>query len=161
MFYLWSVLERNLLDQINRRILVELQRDATVSLAVLSEKVGLSQTPCWNRIKRLEADGYIRSRVALLDRDKLNLGTTVFVAVKATSHDEKWLEDFARAVAVIPEIVELYRMSGDTDYLLKVVCRDIADYDRIYKKLIRATPMRDVSSSFAMEQIKYTTELPI
>lgn len=148
-------------DQINRRILIELQRDATMSLAVLSEKVGLSQTPCWNRIKKLEADGFIRTRVALLDREKLSLGTTVFVAVKATSHDEKWLADFARAVAVIPEIVELYRMSGDTDYLLKVVCQDIADYDRIYKKLIRATPMRDVSSSFAMEQIKYTTELPL
>lgn len=128
---------------------------------MLSEKVGLSQTPCWNRIKRLESDGIIRSRVALLDRDRLNLGTTAFVAVKATSHDEKWLAEFARAVAAIPEIVELYRMAGETDYLLKVVCRDIADYDRIYKKLIRATPMRDVSSSFAMEQIKYTTELPI
>lgn len=150
-----------MLDPINRRILVELQRDATLSLAALAEKVGLSQTPCWNRIKRLEIDGYIRGRVALLDRERLELGTTVFVAVKANSHDEKWLEDFARAVEIIPEIVELYRMSGDTDYLLKVVCRDIADYDRIYKKLIRATPMRDVSSSFAMEQIKYTTQLPL
>lgn len=153
--------KNNLLDHVNRRILAELQRDATVSLATLSEKVGLSQTPCWNRIKRMESDGLIRCRVALLDRERLDLGTTVFVAVKVSSHDEKWLDAFARAVAAIPEIVELYRMSGDTDYLLKVVCRDIADYDRIYKKLIRATPMRDVSSSFAMEQIKYTTELPL
>lgn len=149
------------LDSLDRKILTCLQRDATVSIAALADAVGLSQTPCWKRVKRLEAEGYIRERVALLDRDRLDLGVTVFVAVKTNQHDEAWLTAFADAVARFPEVVEFYRMSGDTDYLLKIVCRDIADYDRIYKKLIRSAALFDVSSSFAMEQIKYTTELPI
>jgi len=148
-------------DDADRRILVALQRDATLTLGELSAKVGLSQTPCWKRVKRLEASGYIRGRVALLHRDKLGLGVTVFVAVRAGRHDEEWLDAFARGVALIPEVVEFYRMSGEIDYLLKVVCADIADYDRIYKKLIRAAPLTDVSSSFAMEQIKCTTEIPL
>lgn len=150
-----------LLDASDRRILRALQRDASLSLSELSAEVGLSQTPCWKRVKRLEAEGVIRGRVALLDRDKVGLGTTVFVAIKANIHDEDWLDSFARGVAAIPEVVEFYRMSGETDYLLKIVCAGIADYDRIYKGLIRTAPMHDVSSSFAMEQIKYTTEAPI
>lgn len=149
------------LDAIDRRILRELQRDGALSAAALGERVGLSATPCWKRVRRLEDDGVIAGRVALLDRDRLGLGVTVFVSIRTARHDEAWLEDFARAVAAIPEIVELYRMSGEVDYLLKIVCADIGDYDRIYKKLIRAVPLTDVSSSFAMERIKSTTEIPL
>lgn len=151
----------NQLDPIDRRILTSLQRDATLSIAELAERVGLSQTPCWKRIKRLEAEGIITGRVALLDRAQLGLGTTVFVSVRTSQHDEDWLVQFADTIRAIPEVTEFYRMSGDVDYLLKVVCRDIADYDRIYKNMIRAAKLSDVSSSFAMEQIKYTTEVPL
>jgi Lrp/AsnC family transcriptional regulator len=149
------------LDGIDRRILAALQSDATVSIADLAERVGLSQTPCWKRIKRLEAAGVIAGRVALLDRTRLGVGTTVFVSVRTSQHDEDWLTGFAEAIRAIPEVTEFYRMSGDVDYLLKIVCRDIADYDRIYKTMIRAARLSDVSSSFAMEQIKYTTQVPL
>ena len=149
------------LDPIDRRILRELQADATISIADLAERVGLSQTPCWKRVKRLTDDGVIERRVALLDRDKLDLGLVVFVAVRAARHDEEWLNAFARGAAALPEVVEFYRMSGETDYLLKVIVRDIAAYDRFYKRLIAAAPLGDVSSSFAMEQIKFTTALPL
>lgn len=151
----------NILDNVDRRILALLQSDATLSIADVAERVGLSQTPCWKRIKRLEADGIITNRVALLDRAKLGVGTTVFVSVRTSQHDEDWLVQFAQAIRAIPEVTEFYRMSGDVDYLLKIVCRDIADYDRIYKEMIRAARLSDVSSSFAMEQIKYTTEVPL
>jgi Lrp/AsnC family transcriptional regulator len=151
----------NNLDAIDRRILMLLQSDATLSIADLAEQVGLSQTPCWKRVKRLEADGIITARVALLDRTLLGQGTTVFVSVRTSQHDEAWLANFAAAIRAIPEVTEFYRMSGDVDYLLKIVCRDIADYDRIYKAMIRAAKLSDVSSSFAMEQIKYTTEVPL
>ena len=153
--------EKILLDAMDKRILALVQRDATLSLAEISEKVGLSSTPCWKRIRRLEAAGVIEARVALLNRDAIGLGVTAFVAVKAGAHDEAWLTRFSEGVALIPEVVELYRMAGETDYLLKVVCHDIQHYDRIYRKLIRVAPMGDVSSSFAMEQIKATTELPL
>ncbi len=149
------------LDNIDRRILAALQGDATLSIADLAERVGLSQTPCWKRIKRLEGVGVITGRVALLDRMQLGVGTTVFVSVRTSQHDEQWLVQFADAIRAIPEVTEFYRMSGDVDYLLKIVCRDIADYDRIYKSMIRAARLSDVSSSFAMEQIKYTTEVPL
>lgn len=153
--------EKILLDAMDRRILSLVQRDATLSLAEISEKVGLSSTPCWKRIRRLEAAGVIEARVALLNRDAIGLGVTAFVAVKAGAHDEAWLTRFSEGVALIPEVVELYRMAGETDYLLKVVCHDIQHYDRIYRKLIRIAPMGDVSTSFAMEQMKMTTELPL
>jgi len=149
------------LDPIDRRILRELQADCTISIADLAERVGLSQTPCWKRVKRLEADGVVEKRVALLDRDRLDLGLVVFVAVRAARHDEAWLSQFARGASALPEVVEFYRMSGETDYLLKVVVRDIAAYDRFYKRLIATAPLGDVSSSFAMEQIKFTTALPL
>lgn len=149
------------LDNIDRRILAALQSDATLSIADLATRVGLSQTPCWKRIKRLEGAGVITARVALLDRMQLGVGTTVFVSVRTSQHDEDWLVQFAEAIRAIPEVTEFYRMSGDVDYLLKIVCRDIADYDRIYKSMIRAARLSDVSSSFAMEQIKYTTEVPL
>lgn len=153
--------EKNFLDATDRHILTQLQADAALSLAELADRVGLSPTPCWKRVRRLEADGVIRARVALLDPEAVGLGVTAFVAVKAGAHDEAWLTRFNEGVARIPEVVELYRMAGDTDYLLKVVCRDIAHYDRIYKRLIRVAPMGDVSSSFAMERMKATTILPL
>jgi Lrp/AsnC family transcriptional regulator len=149
------------LDATDRRILRELQADATIPLAELAERIGLSQTPCWKRVKRLTEAGVIARRVALLDRDKLDLGLVVFVAVRTSRHDQAWLDAFAKGAAALPEVVELHRLSGETDYLLKVIVRDIAAYDGFYKRLIAAAPLSDVSSSFAMEQIKYTTALPV
>jgi len=149
------------LDQIDRRLLAILQQDATVPIAELAERVGLSQTPCWKRVKRLQDGGVITARVALIDREALDLSLTVFVAVKTGRHDEDWLATFAAGAKALPEVVEFYRMSGEVDYLLKVVVRDIAAYDRFYRRLIATAPLTDVSSSFAMEQIKFTTALPI
>ena len=149
------------MDRIDRRILRLLQHDATRSIADIAEQVGLSTTPCWRRIQSLEAQGVIRGRVALLDRGKLNVGVTVFVRIKTSQHEPAWLERFAKAVSEMEEVVEVYRMSGDIDYLLRVVVPDIAAYDAIYKRLIDAVPMLDVSSNFAMEEIKWTTELPL
>ncbi|RAK63055.1 Lrp/AsnC family transcriptional regulator [Phenylobacterium kunshanense] len=149
------------LDGIDRRILRELQRDATIAIADLAQRVGLSQTPCWKRIKRLTDAGVITRRVALLDRVKLDLGLVVFVSVRTSRHDQEWLDAFAKAAAAMPEVVEFYRLSGDTDYLLKVLVKDIAAYDAFYKRLIAAVPLSDVSSAFAMEQIKSTTALPV
>jgi Lrp/AsnC family transcriptional regulator len=149
------------LDSIDRRILRELQRDATIAIAELAQIVGLSQTPCWKRIKRLTEAGVITKRVALLDREKLDLGLVVFVSVRTSRHDQEWLDAFAGAAATMPEVTEFYRLSGDTDYLLKVLVRDIAAYDTFYKRLIAAVPLSDVSSAFAMEQIKSTTALPV
>lgn len=149
------------LDGIDRRILRELQRDATIAIADLAQRVGLSQTPCWKRIKRLTDAGVITRRVALLDREKLDLGLVVFVSVRTSRHDQEWLDAFAKAAAAMPEVVEFYRLSGDTDYLLKVLVKDIAAYDAFYKRLIAAVPLSDVSSAFAMEQIKSTTALPV
>lgn len=153
--------EKILLDATDRRILTVLQKDAALSIAALSEQVGLSSTPCWKRVKRLEALGVISARVTLLNRDAIGLGVTAFVSIRAGAHDEGWLETFSAGVALIPEVIEFYRMAGEVDYLLKIVCHDIAHYDRIYKRLIKVAPMGDVSTSFAMEQMKLTTELPL
>lgn len=153
--------ENNNLDRLDRRILEVLQVDSTRSVAEISELVGLSTTPCWKRIKRLEQEGVISRRVAILDRDALGLGVTVIVAIRTARHSEEWLTSFAEGVARIPEVLEFYRMSGDIDYLLKVVARDIADYDRIYRKLTKVADLHDVSSSFAMQEIKCTTALPL
>ncbi|MDP7651383.1 MAG: Lrp/AsnC family transcriptional regulator [Rhodospirillales bacterium] len=149
------------MDAIDRKILGCLQEDAKLSVADIAQKVGLSATPCWRRIKALADNGIIRRHVALLDAEKLNVGLTVFVAVKTNRHDVDWLEEFTRAIADIPEAVELYRMSGEIDYLLRIVVPDVAAYDGVYKRLIQSVPFSDVSSSFAMEQIKYTTALPL
>ena len=149
------------MDFIDRKILTCLQEDSTLPLAALAERVGLSTTPCWRRIRNLEKAGVIRRRVALLDPEKLNLGVTVFVRVKTSQHNIEWLERFAKAVAGIDEVVEFYRLSGDIDYLLRVVVPDIAGYDRVYKRLIAAAELADVSSNFAMETLKYTTALPV
>ena len=149
------------MDAKDRNILLQLQADATLSTAEIAERVGLSTTPCWRRIQGLEKSGIIRKRVALLDRDKLNLGIDVFVAVRTNQHNIEWLEKFASAVVDFPEVVEFYRMSGEIDYLMRVVVPDIAAYDRFYKRLIQQANISDVSSSFAMERIKYTTALPL
>lgn len=150
-----------MLDRTDRKLLALLQHDATLAVSELAEHVGLSSTPCWKRIKRLERAGIIRHRVAILDREKLGLGVTVFVSVRAARHSDEWLQTFAEGVARIPEVLEFYRMSGEIDYLLKIVARDIADYDRIYRKLIKVAELHDVSSSFAMQEIKSVTALPL
>ncbi|MEJ2122484.1 MAG: Lrp/AsnC family transcriptional regulator [Alphaproteobacteria bacterium] len=149
------------MDDTDRKILRSLQEDGSRSLAELAEIAGLSQTPCWRRVQNLEKAGVIKGRVALLDAEKLNVGTTVFVRIKTNQHNYEWLEQFAKAISEIDEVVEFYRMSGDIDYLLRVVVPDIAGYDAVYKRLIKAADLADVSSSFAMEQIKSTTALPL
>jgi len=154
-------MKNKLLDGFDRRILATMQRDCARPISEIATIAGLSQTPCWTRIRRLESEGFIEGKVALLNREKLGVGVTVFVTVRTANHNSEWLEAFAAGVKEMAEVVEFYRMSGDVDYLLKVVCADIADYDRIYRKLITVVPLQDVSSSFAMEQIKFTTELPL
>ena len=149
------------LDRFDRRILQQLQADTDIAVAQLAEQIGLSTNACWRRIKRLEEAGYIRRRVALLNERALDLNLTVFVSVKTNEHNDRWLKQFAEGVKALPEVVEFYRMSGETDYLLKIVAQDIDDYDRVYKKLIAVAPMHDVSSSFAMERIKSSTSLPL
>lgn len=149
------------MDATDKRILDLLQHDATLALGDIASRIHLSPTACWKRIAKLEKAGVIVRRVALLDPAQLNVGVTVFVAIKTSQHNAAWLERFAKVVEAIPEVVEFYRMSGDIDYLLRVVVPDIAGYDAVYKRLIRGTELFDVSSSFAMEQIKYTTSLPL
>ncbi len=149
------------IDLIDCEILTLLQRNAQLSTAEIAEKVGLSTTPCWRRIQNLEKNGVIEKRVALLNRNKLNVGVDVFVAIKSGNHSAKWLEEFASAVECFPEVMEFYRMSGEIDYLMRVVVPDIAAYDEFYKRLISKVDMTDVSSSFAMERLKYTTFLPL
>lgn len=150
------------MDAFDRQILALLQRDASLPLKDLAEAVNLSTTPCWKRVRRLEDAGYIRSRVTLLDPERLGLGLTVFVQLKTQRHDSAWLEKFAATVVRFEEVLEFYRMAGEWDYMLRVVVGDIAAYDRFYKKLITSTEgLTNITSSFAMEQIKYTTALPL
>jgi Lrp/AsnC family transcriptional regulator len=150
-----------MLDRTDLQLLDALQRDATLSMAQLGERVGLSATPCWKRIKRLQDEGYITARLAILDRKKVGLPVTVFVSVRTTQHDEQWLARFAAIVTAMPEVLEFHRMSGDVDYMLKVVTSSIDGYDRFYKKLIRQVGLSGVSSAFSMEQIKSTSVLPL
>ena len=149
------------MDRIDKKLLSLLQEDADRPLAELAEAVHLTPTPCWKRIQKLQQLGVIRKKVVLCDPAKLNLGLTAFVAVRTTQHNEQWLRKFAAAVQSIPEIVEAYRMSGEIDYMLRIVVSDIQGYDTVYRKLIRAVELFDVSSSFAMERIKYSTALPV
>src|ERR1700686_3414482 len=149
------------MDAIDRKILAVLQEDASPSVAEIGNRVGLSSTPCWKRIQRLEADGVIQKRVAIIDQDKLGLGVTVFVSVETEDHSGEWLTGFAKLVGAMPEGLEFYRMAGDVDYMLRVVVPDIAGYDAFYKRLIAAVPLKNVTSRFAMEKIKSTTALPI
>ena len=157
-----QILEPNRrLDAIDRKILTVLQDDASLSVAEIGDRVGLSSTPCWKRIQRLEAEGVIQKRVAIIDQDKLGLGVTVFVSVETEDHSGEWLTGFAKLVGAMPEVLEFYRMAGDVDYMLRVVVPDIAGYDAFYKRLIAAVPLKNVTSRFAMEKIKSTTVLPI
>ena len=149
------------MDHIDRKILDYLQNDATLSNNEIAEKVHLSKTPCWRRIQNLEKSGVIKKRVAILDREKLNIDGDIFVAIRTNQHNTKWLNSFSRVVNDLPEVVECYRMSGDVDYLMRVVVPDIRAYDRFYKKLISKIDFIDVSSTFAMEQLKYTTAIPL
>lgn len=149
------------LDDTDRLILQELQQDASMSIAEIAAKVALSHNASWRRMKRLEDTGVITARVAVLNPESLGLGLTVFVSVKTTEHNEEWLDRFASGVRDFPEVLEFYRLSGEADYLLKICARSIADYDRIYRKLIKIAPLSEVTSSFAMEKIKFTTALPV
>ncbi|MGY8707591.1 Lrp/AsnC family transcriptional regulator [Bradyrhizobium sp. 18BD] len=149
------------LDAIDRKILTVLQEDASLSVAEIGDRVGLSSTPCWKRIQRLEADGVILKRVALVDQNKIGLGLSVFVSVESADHSDAWLKRFAEAVRAMPEVMEFYRMAGDVDYMLRVVIPDMQSYDVFYKKLIHAVPLKNVTSRFAMEKIKSITALPI
>ncbi|WP_144224396.1 Lrp/AsnC family transcriptional regulator [Mesorhizobium amorphae] len=149
------------LDTIDRRILAELQRDGTLSVDQLSERVGLSRNACWRRVKRLEDDRIITDRVALVDADKLGLGLSVFIIVRTSSHDPDWLARFRTAVTSFPEITGVYRMSGDLDYVLRARVADVKAYDRLYQRLIAKVPLSDVSASFVMEEIKETTVVPV
>ena len=149
------------MDATDIKILDCLQVDAALSVSEVAKKVGLSTSPCWNRIQRLEQSGIIRGRVALLDAESLNLRVTAFVSIRTNQHSTEWFEKFSKSISSFPEVVEFYRMSGDVDYLLRVVVPDIASYDDFYKRLIEHVDLTDVSSSFAMEEIKYTTTLPL
>lgn len=149
------------MDRIDKRILTLLQQDATIPVAEIGKKVGLSTTPCWRRIQKLEEDGVITRRVAVLDPASVNARVTVFVSIRTNSHNAEWLKRFSEVTTEFPEVVELYRMSGDVDYLMRVVVPDIEAYDAFYKRLISRIDITDVSSSFAMEQMKYTTQLPL
>lgn len=149
------------LDRTNKAILALLQENALLSIQQIAERVRLSPTPCWRRIQQLREAGVIRKQVAILEPAALNLPVTVFVSVKTAQHNAAWVDKFARGVNDLPEVVEFYRMSGDIDYLLRVVVPDIQGYDAFYKKLIKTAELIDVSSSFAMEQIKFTTALPL
>jgi Lrp/AsnC family transcriptional regulator len=149
------------MDAVDRKILAVVQQNAALSVAEIGQRVGLSSTPCWKRLQRLEAEGVITRRVALVDPDKIGLGITVFVSVETGDHSQDWLSRFADAVGAMPEVMEFYRMAGDVDYMLRVVVPDIAGYDAFYKKLIDTVPLKNVTSRFAMERIKSTTALPI
>jgi len=151
----------NGLDRIDRRILEIVQEDASLTVNELAEAVSLSQNACWRRLKRLEDEGYIVKRVALVDPVKLGSAMVVFVTVRAAEHSDEWLAAFAGAVRTIPEVVEFYRMSGEVDYLLKLRVKDIAAYDGVYRRLIKAVRLLDISSAFAMEEMKFTTAVPI
>ena len=150
-----------MIDRLDRKILQILQEDATIPVAEIGRRVGLSTTPCWRRIQKLEEDGVITGRVALLDPKKVNTKVTAFVAITTNQHNDEWLRRFAEVIRDFPEIVEFYRMAGQVDYLLRVVVPDIEAYDNLYKRLIARIDIADVSTTFAMEQIKYTTELPL
>jgi Lrp/AsnC family transcriptional regulator len=149
------------IDEMDRRLLAELQRDSDASLETLGERVGLSRNACWRRIRALEEAGVIRGRVTLLDAARLGLGLTVFMQIRTNAHAPDWLERFSAAVKAMPEILGVYRMSGDLDYLIRAQVTDMAGYDSLYQRLIRKVPLSDVSASFVMEEIKETTALPL
>ena len=149
------------IDAIDRKILRVLQEDASLSVADIGDRVGLSSTPCWKRIQRMEQDGIITGKVALVDQNKIGLGITVFVSVESNDHSDEWLKKFASAVRKMPEVMEFYRMAGDVDYMLRVVISDMQAYDVFYRQLIAAVALKNVTSRFAMEKIRSITALPV
>ena len=149
------------MDRTDRRILAILQEDASLPVAEVAARVNLSQTPCWRRIQKLEREGVIDRRVALLDPEAIGLGISVFVEIESADHSPEWLTVFGKAVAAMPEVMEVYRMAGDVDYLLRVAAGSMADYDDFYRRLIAAVACRNVTSRFAMERVKFTTAYPI
>ncbi len=153
--------DKNSIDSVDRKILYYLQRDAGMTIKEIAEKVHLSPTPCWKRIQRMEDQGIIRAKVVLLDPAKVDATVTVFIAIKTDQHNTAWSEKFAFEMSSIPEIMEVYRMSGEVDYLLRVVVPDIPAFDILYKKIIDRIALSNVTSSFAIEQMKYTTALPV
>ncbi|MBT9289667.1 Lrp/AsnC family transcriptional regulator [Prosthecodimorpha staleyi] len=149
------------MDIRDRRILEELQEDATVAVADLADTVGLSVSACWRRIKALEDAGFITRRVALIDRRKSNVPMTVFVVIRTSRHSMEWLDSFRKVIADIPEIVEAYRLTGDIDYLLRLVVPSVDVYDAVYKKMISRLDFTDITSSISMEELKFTTSIPL
>jgi Lrp/AsnC family transcriptional regulator len=149
------------MDEIDRSLLEILQQNATLSIAQMAERVGLSPTPCWKRIQKLEAAGVINRRVAIVDPDRVGVGLSVLVNIEAGEHTPEWLERFSRGVGALPEIMEAYRMAGDVDYMLRVAVADMAEYDAFYKRLIAIAPMKNVTSRFAMERLKHSTAYPL
>lgn len=149
------------IDGTDRRILGELQRDGTLSVDQLSERINLSRNACWRRVKRLEKDGVIAGRVALVDAEKLGLGLQVMIMLRTNNHERSWLENFRAAVSSFPEITGVYRMTGELDYVIRARIADVKAYDRLYQRLIEKIPLTDVSASFVMEEIKETTAVPV
>ena len=149
------------LDLIDRKIVAELMRDATLPIAMIADKVGLSQTPCWKRIQKLEAMGILTGRVALADPVKLGFGIQVFVEIEALNHSHEWREEFTQAVQQLPEVMEVYRMAGRIDYMLRVAVRDMPAYDDFYKRLTDAVEIKNVTSHFSMERIRFSTAYPV
>lgn len=148
------------MDDLDRKLLAALQADASESMEKLGERIGLSRNACWTRVRRLEEAGILRARVALVDPKQINLGLSVFIAVRTNEHAPEWLESFARVVSSMPEILGVYRTSGDLDYLIRARVPDVEAYDALYQKLIRRVRLADVSASFVMQEIKETTVLP-
>jgi Lrp/AsnC family transcriptional regulator len=149
------------MDDIDRSLLEILQQNATLSIAQMAERVGLSPTPCWKRIQKLEAAGVIARRVAVVDPERVGVGLSVLVSIEAGDHTPEWLERFSAGIKVLPEVMDAYRMAGDIDYVLRVAVADIAEYDAFYKRLIAIAPMKNVTSRFAMERLKHTTAYPL
>ena len=149
------------LDETDRRILAVLQKDVTLSMDALAERVHLSRNACWRRIRQMEEAGVLKGRVALVDPQAVGLGLSVFVMIRTQRHDPDWLAQFQKVVREMPEIVGAHRMSGDLDYVLRVRVADVAGYDRFYQRLIAKVPLADISASFVMEDLKDTTELPV
>jgi Lrp/AsnC family transcriptional regulator len=149
------------MDEIDRLLLEILQQDATLSLAQMAERVGLSPTPCWKRIQKLEARGVIMCRVAIVDPVRVGVGLSVLVNVEAGEHSPEWLQRFSAGVGGMPEVMEVYRTAGEVDYVLRVAVADMAEYDTFYKRLIAIAPMKNVTSRFAMERIKHSTAYPL
>ena len=149
------------LDRTDRKILAILQEDASLAVAEIASRVGLSQTPCWRRIQRLNSDGVIERTVSLVQPEAVGLGLTVFIAIEALDHSPEWLDRFTAVVTAMPEVMEVHRMAGDIDYMLRVAVADMAAFDAFYRELIKAVPLKNVSSHFAMERVKSTTAYPV